>query len=102
MLKKISKFFWNKYFITLLAFALWMGFFDSNNILNRLKVKDKLEALRSEKQFYIDEINHDSILTQKLLSDTIALEKFARERYLMKKDNEDVYLILDSTKGLRQ
>jgi len=102
MLKKILNFFINKYFLTTLAFIVWLVFFDSNNIVERLKVKDKLNDLKKEKKFYLDEIKHDSILTQKLLSDTIELEKFARERYLMKKDNEDIYLILDTTEDLHQ
>ena len=97
MLEKVLKFFINKYFLTTVAFIVWLVFFDSNNILNRMKVKDKLNDLKKEKKFYLDEIKHDSILTQKLLSDTVELERFARERYLMKKDNEDVYLIIDTT-----
>ena len=102
MTKKILRFFLNKYFLTALAFIVWLVFFDSNNILNRIKVKDKLNDLKRQKQFYINEIKHDSILTQKLLNDTVELEKFARERYLMKKDNEDVFLIRDTTAGQRQ
>lgn len=101
MLKKIGKFFINKYFLTLLAFAIWLIFFDSNNILNRMKVRDKLNDLKSEKQFYLNQIKHDSLLTVKLLTDSVALEKFAREKYLMKREHEDVYLILDSTEDLR-
>ena len=102
MLKKILRFFINKYFLTTLAFVIWLVFFDSNNILNRMKVTEKLNDLKKEKKFYLDEIKHDSILTQKLLSDTIELEKYARERYLMKKDNEDVYLIIDTTEDQRR
>lgn len=102
MLKKVLKFFINKYFLTALAFIIWLVFFDSNNILNRMKVKDKLNDLKIQKQFYLNEIKHDSVLTQKLLSDTVELERYARERYLMKKDNEDVYLIIDTTEDLHQ
>jgi cell division protein FtsB len=72
-------------------------FFDSNNVLTNLRTRDKLNALRKDKKFYVDEIKKDSILIQKLHSDTLELEKYARERYLMKKDNEDVYLIIDTT-----
>ena len=102
MIKKILGFFINKYFLTTVAFIVWLVFFDSNNIINRLKVKDKLNDLKTEKKFYLDEIKHDSILTLKLLSDTVELERFAREKYLMKKDNEDVYLVLDTTVDLHQ
>lgn len=102
MTKKILHFFINKYFLTTLAFVIWLVFFDSNNILNRLKVRDKLNDLKKEKKFYLDEIKHDSILTRKLLSDSVEIERYARERYLMKKDNEDVYLIIDTTEDPRR
>ena len=99
---KIFRFFINKYFLTTLAFVIWLVFFDSNNIFNRLKVRDKLNELNIEKRSYLEGIKQDSILTQKLLYDTLEQEKFARERYLMKKGNEDVYLIVDTTVDPRQ
>jgi len=96
-LKKILKFLINKYTITLVAFAVWMVFFDSSSILNRMKYRDKLNSLKQEKHFYLEEIKKDSILSQKLLSDTSEIEKFARENYLMKKEKEDVFLVIDTT-----
>lgn len=97
MWKKILNIVLNKYFLTSVAFLVWLFFFDSNNILLRLRLKDQLNELKVEKQFYLDEIHKDSILTQKLISDTAELERFAREKYLMKKDNEDVFLVVDTT-----
>ena len=97
MAKKILRFFINKYFLTTLAFVVWLVFFDSNNVLTNRRTRDKLNALRKDKQFYKDEIKKDSILIQKLHSDTLELERLAREKYLMKKDNEDVYLVIDTT-----
>ena len=96
-MKKILKFLINKYTITLVAFAVWMVFFDSSSVLNRMKYRDKLNSLKQEKHFYLEEIKKDSILSQKLLSDTSEIEKFARENYLMKKDQEDVFLVIDTT-----
>ena len=97
MAKKILRFFINKYFLTTLAFVVWLVFFDSNNVLTNRRTRDKLNALRKDKKFYKDEIKKDSILIQKLHSDTLELERLAREKYLMKKDNEDVYLVIDTT-----
>lgn len=96
-MKKILKFLINKYTITLVAFAVWMVFFDSSSVLNRMKYRDKLNSLKQEKHFYLEEIKKDSILSQKLLSDTSEIEKFARENYLMKKEKEDVFLVIDTT-----
>ena len=97
MLRKIFKIVFNKYTITLAAFGVWIIFFDTSSILNRKKYKEKLNSLKQERHFYLDEIKKDSILSQKLISDTNEIEKFARENYLMKKDKEDVFLVIDTT-----
>jgi len=94
---KILRIIINKYTITLVAFGVWMVFFDSSSVLNRMRYRDKLNSLKQEKHFYLEEIKKDSILSQKLLSDTSEIEKFARENYLMKKDKEDVFLVIDTT-----
>lgn len=97
MLKKILNILLNKYLITTAAFVVWLLFFDSNNMIMQQDLKSKLNDLKEEKQFYLDEIRNDSILTRQLLTDTSALEKFAREKYLMKKEGEDVFLMIDTT-----
>ncbi len=102
MWKKILNIILNKYFLTTVAFLVWLFFFDSNNAVLRLKLRNQLNELRREKQFYLDEIQKDSILTEKLLNDTAELERFAREKYLMKKENEDVFLVIDTTPDLHQ
>ena len=98
----IRKYIRNYYLMTALAFVVWMLFFDSNNILNRLRYHHKLKDLEQEKKFYMDEIRNDSILTHKLLNDSLELERYAREKYMMKKDKEDVFLVLDTTADRRQ
>ncbi len=97
MLKKILSILLNKYLIVSVAFIVWLVFFDSNNLLMQQDLKTRLKELRLEKKFYLDEIRKDSILTRQLLTDTAALEKFARERYLMKRQGEDVFLVVDTT-----
>ncbi len=97
MFKKVLKIFFNKYTITLVLFGVWMIFFDSSSMLNRMKNKEKLNNLKQEKHFFQEEIKHDSILSQQLLSDSSEIEQFARENYLMKKDREDVFLVIDTT-----
>ncbi|MEI7725679.1 MAG: septum formation initiator family protein [Bacteroidota bacterium] len=86
----------NKFFLTTVAFVVWMVFFDSNNLLTRNHLQEKLDGLNLEKQFYLDEIKKDSTLTNQLMTDSTQLEKFARERYLMKKENEDLFLVIDT------
>jgi hypothetical protein len=87
----------NKFFLTTVAFVVWMVFFDSNNLLTRNHLQEKLDVLNLEKQFYLQEIRKDSILTNQIMTDSTQLEKFARERYLMKKDKEDLFLVIDTT-----
>jgi cell division protein FtsB len=95
--KTIARVLLNKYLVTTVAFIAWMVFFDSNNLITRNKLQEKLDGLNQEKQFYMREIQKDSTLTRQLLTDSLKLEKFARERYLMKRDNEDLFLVIDTT-----
>lgn len=90
--KSTVKFFSNKYVIILLTFAVWMLFFDENSLLNHLEFNKEINQLNKEKEYYESEIKADKELIEKL-EDEQELEKFARETYKMKKENEDIYLI---------
>ena len=88
---KIIKFLTNKYIIILAAFLVWMFFFDANVQLNK-EFKKEIKELNNTINFYKKEIKQDKkIITE--LQDSLQLEKFAREKYLMKKENEDIYII---------
>jgi len=95
MFTKIPSFLKNKYVIAILVFIVWMMFFDRNNFINQFRLVSTLKGLNKQKQYYLKEINNDSIALHRLKTDTDSLEKFAREKYLMKRDNEDIYLIVD-------
>ena len=90
--KSTVKFFSNKYVIILLTFAIWMLFFDENSLLNHLEFNKEIDQLNNEKEYYESEIKSDKELIEKL-NDEKELEKFARENYKMKKENEDIYII---------
>src|SRR5210317_2230919 len=90
--KSTVKFFSNKYVIILLTFAIWMLFFDENSLLNHLEFNKEIDQLNNEKEYYEAEIKSDKELIEKL-NDEKELEKFARENYKMKKENEDIYII---------
>lgn len=85
----------NKYAITILVFGVWMLFFDNNNFIAQVRLNRTLHELEMEKEYYLSEIEKDRLATYELMTDTITLEKFGREQYLMKRDNEDIYLIVD-------
>ena len=81
----------NIYIIILTLFLVWIFFFDENTHLNREFDKD-IKELKTTIDFYRKEIERDK-KTIKLLQDSLQLERFAREKYLMKKKGEDVYII---------
>jgi len=88
----------NKYFITILIFGVWMLFFDNNNFIAQFRLSTTLNELEMEKDYYLSEIEKDRQACYELRTDTLTLEKFGREQYLMKRDNEDIYLIVDEGK----
>ena len=85
----------NKYFITILVFGIWMLFLDSNNFIAQYRLNKTLHELEMEKSYYETEIAKDKQSIHELMTDTTTLEKFGREKYLMKRDDEDIYLIVD-------
>lgn len=93
------KFFTNTYVVILTVFIIWMVFFDENSFLNHRKFNKEIDELKTTIEFYQSEIKKDKE-TIKKLQDTIQLERFAREKYLMKRKNEDIYIIkTDTTKN---
>ncbi len=84
----------NKYFIAIMVFIIWMLFFDQNKIGNRYKLSSQLRQLEQQKEYYQQEIEQNKKLTHKLNHDSAYLERFAREKYLMKRDNEEIYVIV--------
>ena len=93
MWKKILNVLKNKYFIVSVAFLVWLVFFDQNNIISQFKLSGKLKQLKQQKEYYELEIRNNEKATMELMNDTDQLEKYAREKYLMKKDNEDLFII---------
>jgi len=88
---KLFKFLTNSYVIILSSFIVWMFFFDTNVQLNK-EFKKEIKELNNTINFYKKEISKDK-KTIIELQDSLQLEKFAREQYLMKKENEDIYII---------
>ncbi len=93
MLKKLPPIFKNFYFVTGFLFFIWMIFMDSNDLISRLKMGSKLSALEDEKAYYEQKIVEVEADRKELMTNKELLEKFAREKYLMKKETEDVFII---------
>ena len=84
----------NKYLIALLVFLVWLLVFDRNNLIDRIKYIRTINDLEDQKQFYLERIDEDSRRLMELKTDRDNLEKFAREQYFMKKENEDIFVIV--------
>lgn len=97
-MKKISYLFTNKYLITGIAFAVWMLFFDRNDVPLQIKRIRQLNHLNKSEQILTQKIVDTKHELQLLKTNLEALEKYAREKYLMKKDNEDLFIVtIDSS-----
>ncbi|MDA9634506.1 septum formation initiator family protein [bacterium] len=83
----------NKYAIIISLFIIWIIFFDNYNLIRQSKIKKEIKQLEENKNFYSKEIKKDSIEYHELLNSDEKKEKFAREKFLMRKENEDVYII---------
>ena len=96
LLRKISTIARNKYLLSLTVFAVWMIFFDSQDVITtHLKLRSELHQLQESRNYYIDKIDDTRKELEQLKSDPATLEKYAREKYLMKKDNEDLFIIAE-------
>jgi len=84
----------NKYLIAAVAFVVWMLFFDRNDLMSQYEYRTQLNKLEEEKEFYTQQIEKVKQDLDELTTNRDQLEKFAREKYHMKKDNEDVYIIV--------
>lgn len=88
----IFKMITNIFVMILIPFIIWMLFFDENSYLVHRKFDKEIEDLENTISFYKDKIKKDKE-TIKKLQDSLELERFAREKYLMKKEDEDIYII---------
>ena len=95
MLKKLPKAFRNFYIVTGLIFLVWMLFLDSNDFISRYKLTAKLHSLESEKEYYLEKIKEVEKDREELMGTRELLEKFAREKYLMKKETEDIFIVVE-------
>jgi len=89
----------NKYVLILLIFVVWMLFVDTKSWLVHRELNEELKDLENNMEYFKNEIANDKEFL-KQLDDSTEMEKFAREQYYLKKENEDIYIIenLDSIK----
>jgi cell division protein FtsB len=93
LIRYIPPFIYNKYFLASSLFAVWMVFFDRNDVFTQMERKAELAEIEESKQYFAEKIAEGKKFTTDMRSNADAVEKFVREKYLMKRDNEDLFLI---------
>jgi cell division protein FtsB len=93
-MQRLFLLFRNKFFWVTAAFLVWMLFFDKNDLLSQFQYHQEVSKLKVERDFYTKQTVQVTKDLSELTSNPAQLEKFAREKYLMKKDNEDVFVIV--------
>jgi cell division protein FtsB len=82
----------NKYFIVIVVLISWLLYFDKNDVFTQYELVQKCNKLDAERDYYIAEIEKNKMEINELQNNSKSLETFAREKYLMKKDDEDVFV----------
>ncbi len=95
-MKKFASIITNKYLIAICFFIVWMLFFDQRDVFYVMEQRQKLKELEHKKHYYETEIEKAKKDLSDLQNNPDALEKFAREHYIMKRDGEDIYIIEQS------
>lgn len=87
-----------KYILAFALFLSWIFFFDEHNLIQHYRNRQKLEQLKARQEYYIQKIEADKRKLYELQTNDENLEKFAREQFQMKKENEDVFVIVEEKK----
>lgn len=96
LLQHIPSYLKNKYLLTVMLFAVWMVFFDDRDIITtHFRYKKELNNLKDSKAYYEEQISQTQAELQQLQRNPQTLERYAREKYRMKRPDEDLYIIED-------
>lgn len=85
----------NKYVVALIVFIFSVGVFDSDNIFDRIRTINEINRLEEDKRYYKKKIEETKARLDELRTNNDNLEKYAREQYFLKKENEDIFLIVE-------
>lgn len=91
----VLRFLQNKYILVIIVAFFWLTFLDKYSIVSQIKMGKTIERLKADKQFYIQGAEDTDYEIEKLTTDPAELEKYAREKYWLKRNNEDLFIIVD-------
>lgn len=92
-MNKLKKIFSNKFVLAILVFSIWVSFFDPKDIGVIYSKEEKLKDLQQSESILIKNIKDTKDELDQLKSNAGTIEKYAREKYYMKKDNEEVFIV---------
>ncbi|MEY4278870.1 MAG: hypothetical protein RL377_874 [Bacteroidota bacterium] len=98
IIKKIIPVLINRYFLAAVGFIVWMLFFDQRDYFQQRERASELKKVEAAKKYYNEEIDQTKKQLNNLQNNPAAIEKYARERYLLKRDGEEVYLFEDTVR----
>ena len=101
-LKFLKKWILNKYFVTVLAFLVWMVFFDSTSFLVINDLNREINKYEDQLSYYKQEYEKNDQFYKKLMNNKDEKEKFARENYFMKKPNEEIFILVADSSGIKK
>jgi cell division protein FtsB len=93
--KKYLPYLKNRYILTFLGALIWLSFFDRNDFITTYEYHKRLKKLCAEEAYYDKEIKQYTEDLNNLITNPANMERYAREKYHMKKDNEDIFVIVD-------
>lgn len=85
------------YFLSSVALAVWLAFFDSNDIVSQVQRRRELARMEEERDYFKTKTKQVDLEREALLTNPDLLERFARERYLMKRPHETVFVVVRDT-----
>ncbi len=80
--------------MSILLIVVWLVFFDKNDVFTQYELIQKCRKLNAEREYYLREITNNKTELEELRENAKTLETFAREKYLMKKENEDLFVFV--------
>lgn len=92
----------NRYLLAITAFAIWIIFFDENNLFVQRQRTQELIGLKTKIEYYRNQVDLTKKELKDLQNDPATLEKYAREKYFMKRDNEEVFVVDSATVTYQQ
>ena len=99
LMKKIAAILINRYFLVSVVFVVWMLFFDQRDYFQQKASAEELKKIQNATKYYNDEINSTKSQLNNLQSKPTSIEKYGRERYLLKREGEELYLFEDTAEN---